>query len=455
MENLFWMAMMICLVLLLEKLWPRWELGWAEKHVVEEKPQARKRRRPKPRTPKDCDLCQAEESEAGETGGEKRQVRPWSEVKSTRGKKKKIDTSGQACPRKGCVYEGITDPSVHALVGCGRHGKHERIRKLKCQACGKVFTVRLGTPMYNLKTPAERVGEVLAAQAEGFDVAASVRVFKHGEATIRRWRRRAGEHGRRLNQIVLQGIASRHVQLDELRTSLRAKEAVLWLWVALDVETKLILSFALGPRTQQMAHALIHGLGFILAPGCIPVFTSDGLNMYFYALTAHFGAWQEVEGKRKPQWVVSAGLLYGQLKKRYRRRKLDKIEYHTLCGEHQDIKAQLLSIGLSGLINTSFVERVNLTIRQGVSALIRRTWSRAQLSEELKLHLEWWRAYYHFVRPHMSLRIELAQPIDRGGNRQPKRYRQRTPAMAAGLTNRPWSVVELLMHPIYPSQLPA
>ena len=58
------------------------------------------------------------------------------------------------------------------------------------------------------------------------------------------------------------------------------------------------------------------------------------------------------------------------------------------------------------------------------------------------------RSDYHFVRPHASLRVVLAQPIERGGRRQPQRYRQRTPAMAAGVTSQRWTVRELLLFPL-------
>jgi hypothetical protein len=93
-----------------------------------------------------------------------------------------------------------------------------------------------------------------------------------------------------------------------------------------------------------------------------------------------------------------------------------------------------------------------LAVRQSVAALIRRTWATMQEAPQLLLHLEWWRAYYHFVRPHESLRMPLAQPIDRG-KRQPHRYRHLTPALAAGLTNRRWTVRELLALPLPPAPL--
>jgi transposase InsO family protein len=120
------------------------------------------------------------------------------------------------------------------------------------------------------------------------------------------------------------------------------------------------------------------------------------------------------------------------------------------CSPREALRAALCGLGLSGKLNTAFVERVNLTVRQSVAALIRRTWSTMQEAPQLLLHLEWWRAYYHFVRPHESLREVLAQPIERGGKRLPQRYRQRTPAMAAGLTSRRWTVGDLLTRPLPP-----
>jgi hypothetical protein len=70
-------------------------------------------------------------------------------------------------------------------------------------------------------------------------------------------------------------------------------------------------------------------------------------------------------------------------------------------------------------------------MRQGVSVLIRRTWARAESAVELASRLEWWRAYYYFVRYHHALRVTLAQPLERGSKRPPQRYRSQTPATLA------------------------
>jgi len=124
------------------------------------------------------------------------------------------------------------------------------------------------------------------------------------------------------------------------------------------------------------------------------------------------------------------------------------VERRILIEDGENYHKRLKAAGLSGRINTSFIERLNLTIRQCVSKLTRRTWGLAHFTRELLEHLDWWRAYYHFVRYHESLEVELATPSQRKGKQQPIRYRRRTPAMAAGLTYKHWTVKELLSYPL-------
>jgi IS1 family transposase len=103
----------------------------------------------------------------------------------------------------------------------------------------------------------------------------------------------------------LRNLTLPHIQFDEIRTRLRSRAHALWLWLAVDPLTKLVPVLQLGARTQDAAHALVHDLRQRLAPGCIPVCTSDGLNQYFYALTAHFGQWVDGSGRRARQWLVA------------------------------------------------------------------------------------------------------------------------------------------------------
>ena len=150
---------------------------------------------------------------------------------------------------------------------------------------------------------------------------------------------------------------------------------------------------------------------------------------------------------------MAAGLIYGQVKKSYRRRKIVRVTHVMRLGTDAALKVALQGLGLSGRLNTAFIERVNLTVRHGVAALARRTWATAQQAPQLLVHLEWWRAYYHFVRPHAALRVALVQPRERGGKLLAQRYRQRTEAPAAGRTNRRWTVREVLSYPLPPVPL--
>jgi IS1 family transposase len=346
-------------------------------------------------------------------------VRPWRDVKSRRGAPKRVNTQGFACPNQQCTYYGNTDAQIHALVGDGKHGRAERIQTFRCQACHMTFSARRDTPLYRLKTPSHQIALVLAALAEGLDPSEAPRVFGYRQATITRWLTRAGEHAHTLHERFFCHLHLPHVQLDELRTRLRCARQILWLWLAIDPRTKILPVLQLGPRTQHMAHMLIHALRQSLAPDCLPLFTSDGLNLSFYALTAHFGQWLTLghRGCTVRRWQVEPGLIYGQVKKSYRRRRLIGVSPVMRLGTREALKAALQSMGLSGRLNTACIERVNLTVRHGIAALARRTWATAQQSPSLLAHLEWWRAYYHVVRPHASLRVALAQPRERGGKR--------------------------------------
>ena len=91
------------------------------------------------------------------------------------------------------------------------------------------------------------------------------------------------------------------------------------------------------------------------------MFSTDGLRHYFYALTSHFGKWQREEGK-KPVWVMVSDFLYAQVIKHQRRRKTVEVEWRMLVGEEGEYRRVLKENGLSGRINTSFIERLNLTM---------------------------------------------------------------------------------------------
>jgi hypothetical protein len=118
---------------------------------------------------------------------------------------------------------------------------------------------------------------VLTARAFGLDPSQARPVFGYRQATIT-----SLSVARGLARADLaRALGSRHLwlphlQVDELRTRLRSYQRVLWLWLAIDPCTKILPVFHLGPRTQNVAHLLIHSLRHILAPDCLLLFTSDG-----------------------------------------------------------------------------------------------------------------------------------------------------------------------------------
>lgn len=423
-------------------MWGLWQYFtfWYEIHQShsEEKKKKGKRRRLKPQSPEDCELCRLGMHEPPKT--RPRQVTPWWVIKHPAGRKKRVNSEGKACPRKCCVYYGITDANVHAIVSNGWRGKTEKIRQWKCQACGCKFSDRRNTPMYRLKTASTWVSQVMIAMAEGVDLSAATRIFHYHHTTVSRWLARSGQHGQNLHEQRFRDFICEHLQLDELTTRVKAHNERVWLWTAVAAQSKVLLVIHLGGRKKQDAQTFVHLVKEKLVEDCMPVFTSDGLRMYFYALTAHYGSWYRPLRARKDHWQVDKRLLYGQFRKVRKGFRIANIYTIVQWGERQVIKKRLQAIDLTGKIQTSFVERLNLTLRELTAQLSRKTWSMAFDEEHLLLHVEWVRSYYHFARPHMSLKREGANG----------RTCYLTPAVAAGVANRKYEVKELLMMSLYP-----
>jgi len=418
------------------------------RRFLKKKKEAKQLRNPrvmKPKSERDCPFCV---NEKGRQGSSKPEMpAAWSLRKGRGGPTKKISTQGYFCPNPDCEYFSITDENIHALVGYGSHGKQEPIQDLKCQACRKKFTVRKNTILYRLKTHSGLVEKILWLLALGVDASALEEVFSVREITIRTWLCRSGMQGKKLHEHFMFELELIHVQLDELWANMKRSSQDMWVWVISDATTKIIPVIQVGGRTQEAAYQVVHELKGRLRSGYVPVFSTDGLKNYFYALTAHFGMWQQVDGK-KPIWVLLHDFVYAQVIKHQKRRRTVHVERRILIGDGENYRERLKAAGLSGRINTSFIERLNLSIRQCVSKLTRRTWGPAHFTPELLEHLDWWRAYFHFVRYHESLAIALDHPKPRKGKQQPTRYRKRTPAMAAGLTLNHWTVRELLSYPL-------
>jgi transposase-like protein len=192
--------------------------------------------------------------------------RPWSEVKSRRGAPKRVKTEGYACPNRKCPYSAITDAHVHALVGDGKHGQGERIQTFRCQACRTTFTARYHTPLYRLKTPSHQIAVVLAALAEGLDPSEALRIFGYRQATIT-----SLSHSRLSSMLRPCTSASSPISGSHICSWMNcapgcaAPDRCVFLWLAIDPLTKILPVLHLGPRTQHMAHMVIHSLRQSLA----------------------------------------------------------------------------------------------------------------------------------------------------------------------------------------------
>jgi IS1 family transposase len=281
---------------------------------------------------------------------------------------------------------------------------------------------------------------VMTALSEGVDISACVRIFENHHPIITRWLVRGGQHSQRLHERLFhQAVQVGHLQLDELVTKVKREAERIWLWTAVAAKSKLILAFHLGRRSTNDAQHLLHQVWQRLVPDSLPIFTSDGLNQYFYAVTAHFGDWHKPPRARKYHWLPDVRLLYAQLRKHRQGRQISFLYSIIRLGSRYLIRTGLQALAFTGKVQTAFVERANLTLRELIAPLSRRTWSIAYDTHHLRLHVHWGLAYYHFCRPHQSLTIPI---------RGPSKHRYRTPAMAANLMNHRWSVRDLLQFPV-------
>jgi len=186
--------------------------------------------------------------------------------------------------------------------------------------------------------------------------------------------------------------------------------------------------------------------------GRAPLFTSDKLPAYLTALTALYSTPEPPPLKRgrgrprkEPKRIIDPALCYGQVDKRREGGRVVEVRRQIILGAPDAIAQILATDGCGSQINTSYVERDNLTSRQSNGRLVRKTLSHSKKLRNLKWHIEWEDAVFNFVRPHSALKLKLDGPGPYG-----RQWEQRTPAMAAGLTDHIWSLEELLSYRLPP-----
>jgi len=185
----------------------------------------------------------------------------------------------------------------------------------------------------------------------------------------------AADQLRAFSRFFLHDLHLAQVQLDELYAVLSAvkdgkvseAEAIehlerspQWVWVAMDPESKLLLAIDVGARTLAMAQRVVHHVAQVLAPDCAPLFLTDGFREYLTALLTHYGQGvplprRQAQGPApKPRWMPLPGLLYAQVVKTVRRRRLVRVRHRVVFGTLEAVQQVLAACGWQ--INTAFVE---------------------------------------------------------------------------------------------------
>ena len=331
-----------------------------------------------------------------------------------------------------------------------------------------------GTPLHGKRVAPEKLVWAVGALAEGLGIHAVARVFEIDPNTVLAWFVEVADHAGAFSQYFLHDVRATQVQLDELFALLSAvktgevsdAEAIQrlsrsphWVWGALDPVTKLLLTIEVGERTLAMAQRVVHQVVQVLAPGCVPLFLTDGLKEYATALLTHFGQWIQPPRRQatgpapKPRWIPLPQLLYAQVVKTVRRRRLVAVKPRIVFGTLGAVQQVLAAHGWQ--INTAFIERLNLTIRQHVAAVGRRVSTLCKGEDGVRQQLALYHVYYNFCLPHASLRHPLLQAEPTPGTGSAKRWQPWTPAMAAGLTDHVWSLREVLLFRVPPWPQPA
>jgi len=384
----------------------------------------------------------------------------------TRGRRRQVDTATHFCPNPDCRYRGWAG---WGNIRANGHPNGGRWRQLLCIVCRGYFLETLGTIFHGKHASVELIVRVIACLAEGLGIRSTARVFEVDPNTVLQWLVEAAEQLQAFSRHALHDVRVKQVQLDELFALLsavkdgavsaadaiaRLERTPQWVWVAMDPESKLLLAIDVGNRTLAMAQRVVHQVAQVLAPDCAPLFLTDGFREYLTALLTHYGYWVQPprrQGKGpapKPRWMPLPQLLYAQVVKTVRRRRLVHVRHRVVFGTLEAVQQVLAACGWQ--INTAFVERVNLSIRQHVAAVGRRVTTLCKGEDGMQQQLVLYHVYYNFCLPHASLRQPLPQPEPTHGTGSAKQWRPYTPAMAAGLTDHVWTLREVLLFRVPP-----
>jgi IS1 family transposase len=341
-----------------------------------------------------------------------------------------------SCPNPHCAR--FNHPGEGNIVHRSWTGMHKHIERLRCTVCDREFSEREGTLMARSKLPEDTVIRLLKCQRWGVCDEGTADICAVDLKTVHRFQRVAAHRAETHHRQAVREVDVPGVQLDEAHSKLRPRQ-VAWIHTALAMGSWFLLWVDVGPRTQEMASALIAQV--IARTQAVPLFLTDGWKAYPAALLQVLGVGYrrqrrgQVGRKPKPRLVAPTNLFYAQVVKvRNQAGQVVDVHRRVIFGGPRRFGKQLRLRQLGTTIQTAFMERWYGTLRGLVAPLRRRTrclsWSRVRHQGRLWLLV----SLYNYVMPHKSLR--------QGRTR-------RTPAMAIGLTDHIWSYREYIWLPVH------
>jgi transposase-like protein len=345
-----------------------------------------------------------------------------------------MDPQTQFCHNAACPARG--------RVGAGNIGIHSQAeQRYRCRTCGRTFAATTSTVYYRLRTAVDLVTVVVTLLSHGCPPQAIVAAFGLDERTVAAWLARAGTHCRQVQEHLVQRgqVDLQHVQADELWVKLVGQRVCMAL--ALAVPARLWLGGAISPQRDlglitglvQQIRACARSLDLLV---CV-----DGLASYVTAFRRVFRTPVYTGRRGRPRLVLGASFLLGQVVKRYAQRRVVSVQQRVVCGTAAAIAAVLAASGTGHGIHTAYIERLNATFRSALAPLVRRGRAIAHKAETLTAGMYLVGCTYNFCWEHGSLRLRA--PAGTG-----RKWQQRTPAMAAGLTDHRWSLRELLSYQV-------
>ncbi|MFC2173737.1 hypothetical protein ACFLU6_14090 [Acidobacteriota bacterium] len=231
-----------------------------------------------------------------------------------------------------------------------------RRRRFCCRICKRTFSSTAGTPYYRLHKSRSSFDELVQMTVEGVGISAIARIKGYAWNTVARWRRLAALFANRFNEKRLKGFELKELQGDEIKTFVITKKKPVWIFTMLEIWSRLWISCVIGRRSYRNVKQVI---GIAIQRGEYKesfLFTTDGFEPYAWAAKA----------------MLSVICIYAQVMKKRRKDRVVHVNQNLIVGTRDQLEEALFNSEDSSTINTSFVERHNLTIRQGSSYLCRK-----------------------------------------------------------------------------------